>query len=158
MAISEAHLLENRFLETRAAQLAAVVLTRHRHVSVEIEPGGNGRGLDLLVSLLDGEQETDWLLGIEVQAVRPQTQPRTKEQALRQTSRLRHPVPTHCRFPVCLFVFTMDDDRGYWRWIQQPGPHGPGLTLTEDTALQPLTDEAVAGLLTAVRDWYRQDR
>ena len=158
MAISEAHILDNRFLETRAAQLAAVVLTRHRHVSVEIEPSGNGRGLDLLVSLLHEGQDADWLLGVEVQAVRPQTQPRTKQQALKQTSRLRHAVPAHCRFPVCLFVFTMDDDHGYWRWIQQPAPSGQGLAFNEDTTLQPLTDDAVTGLLSTVRDWYRQNR
>lgn len=155
MAISEAHVLENRFLETRAAQLAAVVLTRHRDVSVEIEPGGAERGLDLLVSLLDGGQEAGRLLGVEVQAVRPQVHPRTKEQALRQTSRLRHVVSAHCRFPVCLFVFTMDDDQGYWRWIQRPGARGQELIADEASPLRPLTDAAVADLLVATRDWYR---
>ncbi len=157
MAISEAHILEDRFLETRAAQLAAVVLTRHRDVSVEIEPGGAGRGLDLLVSLLDGGREVGRLLGVEVQAVRPQVRPRTKEQALRQTSRQRHAVPSHCRFPVCLFVFTMDDDQGHWRWIQRPGARGPELIADEDSPLRPLTDAAVAGLLDAARDWHRQN-
>jgi len=23
-------------------------------------------------------------------------------------------------YPVCQFVFTMDDDQGYWKWIKEP--------------------------------------
>jgi hypothetical protein len=156
MATSELTILDDRFLETRAAQLAAVLLTRHRDVSVEIEPVGTGRGLDLLVSLLEGGRDLGRLLGVEVQAVRPRARPRSLEQALRETNRLRHIVPPQIQFPVCLFVFTMDDDHGYWRWLRAPGERSQELTTSRDSALCPLTDAAAAGLLAAARDWYGQ--
>ncbi len=154
MAISEVHIPGTRYLETRAAQLAAVILTRQPEVSVAIEAIPNLYGLDLLVSLLDHGKDHGQRLGIEIKAVHPQVQRQTVLQTWADEVHTRRSPSKDIPFPVCRFVFTMNDDQGYWCWVWEPDVTRQRLIPATDLSLQPLTNEAVVQILSIVRDWY----
>lgn len=142
---------EDRFFETRAVQLAIVHLTRRPDVRVTQEPHEDG--VDLLVSLLKNGKNVGRLLAVEVKAATSETMiPGAYGKDWRPDA-----ILNSYYFPLCLFVFSMDHDRGYWRWVRKPELHAPGrrhLVSVEDGPLEPLTDAAMNRMLDAVRDWY----
>ena len=106
MAVSEANIPSKRFLHMRAAQLAAIVLTRQPEVSVEIEDAPNLYALDLIVSLLNDGQDHGRRLGIEIEAVRPNMRLQTvlgdigECIAYRPFTLKRYSVPD---LPICVY-------------------------------------------------------
>lgn len=138
------------FLALRARQLAALWLTRRHEVVVESEPPGFR--LDLLASVLEDDRESGRVFGVETQAVDAASDSGGEIATTAQT-RL-----SHAPFPVCLFVFTMHDDVGRWRWLREPvlTPNDKrSLAAVPEGPLLPLTDEAVSSLIAQVRGWYR---
>ena len=48
----------------------------------------------------------------------------------------------------------MDDDQGFWGWVWEPDATRQRLVPATDLTLQPLTNEAIAEILSTVRAWY----
>lgn len=154
MAVALEHLLE-----TRAVQLAVVHLTRRRDVSVTQEPRETRElrtmRTDLLVSLLEEGQDVGQFLAVEVKAA---ASDEDVLKASRKLSRQGRSV-TYFPFPICLFVFSMETDQGYWRWVRQPelNPEDKShLFSVTDVKLSLLTKEALNQILASVREWYQQ--
>jgi hypothetical protein len=64
---------------------------------------------------------------------------------------------TDAPFPVCVFLYTMSDDRGYYRWVNEPvlRPRGkPTLRKPSVSEWNPLNDDELAHIVKAVDSWY----
>lgn len=151
MTITENRLSDHALSTFRAVQLAIVHLTRRDDVAVIQEP--QDYGVDLLVSLQEDGRNVGRLLAVQVKAVR----------STMSLSRVGHdsgPADASFsafRFPLCLFVFSMEDDQGYWRWLRRPVSDASAnrrLTTEQDETLHRLTDQTIDQILNAIRDWY----
>ena len=138
-------------LRRRAGALAIVILTRRDDVG--IERNAFGYGPDLLVSLRKDGAFTGRQFGIELktrmQGARP---PRVDRASLRRERERYRDLP----FPVCSFLFFMEDDGGYWRWIVEPRVEDGAARLEVGSRLtfEELTDAAVDRLVREVNAWY----
>lgn len=149
---------ENWYLEERAEQLAIVYLSRRDDLVINRQKGAD-YGLDLLVSLTSNREYTGRMFGVVVQALKSyQDSGRitTFPAEIRfdpRESRIHNDLP----FPLCLFVFVMESDAGYYRWIKRPayGLDGrPQLLLEQTGSLKKLDDKAIDRIISEVSVWY----
>jgi len=156
------------FLE-RAEALATLFLTRRN--DVEIIPSGRyGRdaSYDLLVRIATAHTATDTTFGVEVKGVRSIKRRGKNAFVVNYTrSELRD-----TGLPSCIFLFAVDDEQGYYRWLFEPviSLHDTaelhfGMTITHDDLAQrerivardefaPLTDRAIDTIVEQVKHWY----
>ncbi len=139
------------YLTKRAEALAVVHLTRRDDLRV----GRNvfDHGPDLLVSVVRDGAMTGRQFGVSLKARVTGARPPRVERASLQRERERYrDVP----FPVCLFMFFMEDDAGFFRWIVEPTMHGGEARLERGTRLsfEPLTTEALGRIVDDVNAWY----
>lgn len=135
------------FLTIRAQQLAILHLTRRNDLAVYRRQDSHGRN-DLFVSLSPGGKITSRDF-----AVLPQGRSSPTDLSQANTSAYRD-----APYPVCLFSFTMEDDRGYWQWIREPvlDTSEGRLRSNVGAELMPLTDQAVDDIILAVNHWYEE--
>ncbi|HEX8905953.1 MAG TPA: hypothetical protein VF771_13975, partial [Longimicrobiaceae bacterium] len=60
-------------------------------------------------------------------------------------------------FPFCVFVFTMDDDRGYYSWLKEPvlgGKRSAALRPANHERWGVLDSKAIAEIVRSVESWY----
>src|SRR6266498_4810286 len=135
------------YVAERAEVLAKVFLTRRG--DVRVTSAASDRGFDLQVELLKDGAPTGRVFGVEIKA---QVESRTdKEIRLRPQVRLNAEV-----FPVCLFFFTMEDDRGYWDWLSMPvltSDERPRLEKPRVVDLRPLTTASIDEVVDSVNRW-----
>lgn len=142
-----------RFIAERAENLAVVCLTRRDDLLVS-RTSTSDSGLGLLVTVRRDGVPTGRVFGVETKA---------RMEALREPGAARvRPTAAESRrfqdiaFPVCVFLFTMGDDQGYYRWLQEPviGPNRqPALRMT-DNGWTALDNGALARIVEAVDAWY----
>lgn len=144
---------EDRFFETRATQLAIVHLTRRADVQVTREVRDDyNKVIDLLVSLLEDGHNVGCLLAVEVKAAMSEKEIQGSQKQWGQDNALNS-----YRLPLCLFVFSMDNDRGFWQWVRKPNMDGDekrSLVSNDDRGFKPLTNEALDEILSSIRAWY----
>lgn len=143
----------DRFIGERAENLAIVHLTRRSDLLVG-RTSTRGEGLDLLVTIRKDGAATGRLLGVQVKG-RAEATGRGKVPRVRLTPAEARRVQG-VAFPVCAFLFTMEEDDGYYRWVREPvvgSNRQPGLTAA-DAGWAPLTDEALGRIVSAVDAWY----
>src|SRR5438132_382010 len=134
------------YLEERAEQLAIVYLSRRDDLVITKQRAGSDDGIDLLVNLLKTGTNTGRVFGVEVKALRSnrQIQPASKREAVRiNLSKVR--VPRDIPFPLCLFVFIMETDEGYYRWVKKPVyglSRKPQLLLNDENTFRKLSTES----------------
>ncbi len=57
--------------------------------------------------------------------------------------------------PVCLLVFTLQNDKGYFAWIKEPiGSNLVLRSINESVKLQELTTDKLADAVSKVQSWY----
>lgn len=69
--------------------------------------------------------------------------------------------PSHELLPLVAFVFTMDDDRGYYGWILEPRvtpPQGLVRRRTSEICWRELDEGGIHEIVTAVNAWYDAQR
>jgi hypothetical protein len=141
------------FADKRARALTMMVLTRHE--KLHIEEVHEGVGLDYIVRFHTEGKEGLREFGVALHAVRTAM---AKEQAdrllrpsLRQLKRYG-PFP----HPVCLFVFTMEDDGAWYTWAAEPAIDDgqPVLRWDGDVDCEPLDKRALNGIIGRVDEWY----
>lgn len=157
------------YIAERAEALATVFLTRRGDLEV-IPSGRYGRdaSYDLLVRIATAHTATDTTFGVEVKGVRS-VKRRGKNAFLVNYTR-RELRDTG--LPICLFLFAVDDEQGYYRWLFEPviSSHDKaelhiGMTITHDDPAQherivardefaPLTDHAIDTIVEQVKHWY----
>ncbi|MGK7927947.1 MAG: hypothetical protein AB4290_22365 [Spirulina sp.] len=57
-------------------------------------------------------------------------------------------------FPACVFFFTMDDDRGYYKWLKYPLSTHQKRDRIESDRWYPLDENALAQIIDAIAAWY----
>src|SRR5215207_1319589 len=139
------------YLTKRAEALAVVHLTRRDDLRVERNVFDHGP--ELLVSIIRDGVLTGRQFGVALKArVSGARPPRMDKPSLHRARERYRDVP----FPVCLFLFFMEDDAGFFRWIVEPEVHAGEARLERDTQLSfdPLTDAALGRIVDGVNAWY----
>ena len=115
-------------------------------------------GMNYLVSILANGHVTSRMFGVVLKAAARTTvlQPRNGE--YRIPIDIQDPsIYTSSPFPICLLYFTMQDDRGYWRWLMEPVIDNPipgQLKLNTNPAMKALTNEQLDSIVEALNKWY----
>ncbi|MDQ2688370.1 MAG: DUF4365 domain-containing protein [Armatimonadota bacterium] len=140
------------YMGERAQNLAILALTDHSDVSVIPRSDAN-IGVSILANIRESGESVGRLFGVDVRAMLSGDL-RALNLSLDKNSQLHYrDVP----FPVCLFLFTVDNGWGYWGWIHQPafGADGTPLLLrNEGIALKELDSAEVNNIVHAVTHWY----
>ena len=142
----------NYFIAERAEHLAIVHLTRSPNLAIKHLKGADS-GLDLLVTILQDQLPTGRMFGVQVKGYdRTFENIQQLSSVLGETEKI---YPQELPFPVCLFVFTMDDDKGYYQWLNY-------LNNSSTTALnfqwRSLDASSVEQILKEVNAWYEAKR
>jgi Domain of unknown function (DUF4365) len=136
------------FIDKRAEDLAIMHLTRHSDVRIERCP--EDVGLDLLVKIVQNQQPTGRLFGLQVSG-------QDRAIATLKELTLASPLPdiddvNDLPFPVCELLFTMEDDRGYYRWIKSPRLQSSRSALEQTWAILDRTQ--LERIFIDVNAWY----
>lgn len=141
------------FFERRAESLAIVYLTRRDDLVVNrvVSPSG---AADFLVEVMREGESTGRVFGVRVRAF---------EHAVERADELMVPLGgaaaavSDAPMPYCAFVFTMQDDRGYFSWLKEPATtsrSGPGLKAVREARWRKLDDGGMDRLVASVNAWY----
>lgn len=99
------------YIDQRAEQVAFVYLSRRDDLLIHRQT--NDFLIDYLVTITDNGNYTGKLFGVQVKA---QLSIHPKQRGSLVTLELDLPlIPEEIPFPLCLFVFSMDTDVGYYR-------------------------------------------
>ncbi|HAJ58467.1 MAG TPA: hypothetical protein DCP31_03695, partial [Cyanobacteria bacterium UBA8543] len=102
------------FINERAKHLAVVYLTRRQDLVTERMTADYG--FDILVTILRDKLPTGRVFGVQVKG-QDKAFKDIQELSLSFTGKETNYF-LDLPFPVCVFLFTMEDDRGYYRWIR----------------------------------------
>ena len=147
------------YMGLRAESLLMVHLTRRDDLVVRVTRSDD-TGLDCLVTITRDHRDTGRVFGVILKAsrsLRPSVVP--GDAGYKLPVKLRpETIPKDVPFPLCLIVFSMDDDQGYYRWIKRPilNPSGQAnLRLHEDERFAKLDSDAIDTIVQEVVDWYQ---
>jgi hypothetical protein len=142
------------FFAARAENLAFVHLTRRTDLVVNRVASPDG-SVDFLVTVRRGGVPTGRMFGVQVNA---------REGSVARAADLEafiEPVQTgsvaDATIPFCVFVFTMSDDRGYFRWLKEPAVGArrkPVLRAEGGIGWSDLDRDALDRIVDAVDAWY----
>lgn len=134
------------FLAQRAESLAYVHLSRLPNLHVHRQHGSD-LGLDYLVEITRNGEPTGRFFAVEVKGTNSE-----RARLPKQVWALSHPeIP----MPVCLLVFTLQNDKGYFAWIKEPiGSNLVLRSINESVKLQELTTDKLADAVSKVQSWY----
>lgn len=144
-------------LEQRALQLAILHLSRRDDLL--ISPSKDAYGIDLLISLLLGGKSKGRVFGIMVKAGRFVS---VKTVGVEQ-NQFKLPInvpalPEDLPFPLALFVFNMEDDEGYFRWLLAPlgtiATSTDRLSVSQEQTFTRVSPATVDQIISQVNHWY----
>jgi hypothetical protein len=143
------------YIGERAEALARVQLTRRKDLRVYQEL--NHTGVDFLVEISKDARNTRRVFGIQikgqVEAINETTQQKT-EISDTYTNQMNTDV---FPFPICVFFFTMEDDRGYYTWLTEPiitQDGQPKLRVNAGEQAYPLMSLELSAIIEQVNTWY----
>src|SRR5262249_6590968 len=146
------------FIGERAEQLAFVYLSRRNDLIIKREEQ-HDFGIDLIVSITRDGKYTGRILGVIVKG-KKSIQDVTKGPINAEQVRLntgKTVIPKDLPFPLCMFVFFMKDDAGYYRWVKEPVRNEEGkaeLILNQENVFEKLTDKAIDQIIEKTNDYY----
>jgi hypothetical protein len=145
-------------LHLRTRALATMYLTRRDDLSLRFDE--NGSGLDLVVDIIAAKAHGDHrgrrMFGVQLNGARA---PLSLEQAQKQLNSAfkgKKRVPK-LPFPLCLFLFTMADDTGYFTWLIEPAIRNGSAKLRTVGAGRParvIDNAALNEIVECVNSWY----
>ena len=147
------------YLEKRAAQLAFVYLSRRNDLIVTEQSPSVDYGIDYLVSLAKDGEYTGRFFGVEVKARKSKSHIRRSASGEGEAhiNIKEIYIPRDIPFPVCLFVFIMETDEGYFKWLKKPvyGEQSyPQLLLDNSKLFRKLENEVLDDIVADVNKWY----
>ena len=147
------------YLGARAEQLAILYLSRRDDLIITRSEADYG--IDFLVSICKDNKLIGRVFGVQIKAImslKPLCQGSFDSNEIKlnvgKTFVLKD-IP----FPLCLFVFAMDNDEGYYRWIKKPvldSEEHPKLLFNEANLFKKLTKEALDNIVAQVNLWYEK--
>lgn len=147
------------YLGKRAEQLAFVYLSRREDVMITEQSQSSDYGVDYLVTLINNGEYTGRMFGVEVKALKSTTQVQriAPDGSEAQINIKNVFVPKDIPFPLCLFVFIMETDEGYFRWLKKPvydGQSHPLLRLNQSKLFRRLSSKTLDDVIIEVNNWY----
>lgn len=149
----------NWYVGLRAEALAKVYLTRRDDLIISEQQQGAGT-LDFLLKITQDGKYSGRMFGIEVKAtasssdlIQEQEFFKVKNKKYNFNISFFKDLP----FPMCLFFFTVDNDKGYYKWILEPiikDHNNVALKINENEELTLLNDEEIDNIITIVNSWY----
>lgn len=144
------------YLEERAESLALMYLTRRKDLIVQRQE--TDYGLDFLITIGKGQAPTGRIFGLEVKAALSlgevkKDEPEIPNRFTKHERSLYGELP----FPVCLFFFTMENDKAYYRWIKEPvveTDKAPKLEIPKAKVLKSLGTAELNKIVSKVNRWY----
>lgn len=144
------------YIGLRSEALAVVYLTRRDDLIVSQQKQG---GLDFSVTITKNGNYTGRIFGVQVKATVSSSELiqdddifKLKNQEYNNLKNFRD-LP----FPVCLFFFTLDNDKGYYRWILEPiikEGNNMSLKFNENEELKNLNDQEIDNIIAMINSWY----
>ncbi len=139
----------------RSRAPAMILLTSRDDLRV-VEPKPVDAGIHFLVEIDKSPQAALRTFGVVWKARIP---PATDAQANQALQPILQNLAIVCEytFPVCLFYFTMQDDKARYTWVAEPvvGSDGrPDLVIHRDARCSPLDSDAINGIVGRVEEWY----
>lgn len=142
------------FVAERARALAMIHLTRRDDLIVT--KADQGSGLEFIVSITREEGEPSLRrFGVFLRGTKgPLTEARL-DAVLRPAMRSLFGMGEF-PYPVCLFHFSMDDDKGHYTWVAEPSvtDEGPRLLMHQAPHCRKLDRAALDGIVDKVDRWY----
>lgn len=146
------------YIGLRSEALAVVYLTGRDDLIVSQQKQGQGV-LDFSVTITKDGNYTGRIFGVQVKATVSSSELiehddmfKLKNQEYNKLKNFRD-LP----FPVCLFFFTLDNDKGYYRWILEPiikEGNNVALKFNENQELKNLNDQEINNIIAMVNNWY----
>lgn len=143
------------YIDQRAEQLAFVYLSRCDDLLINRQT--NDFLIDYLVTITDNGNYTGKLFGVQVKAqlaIRPE-----RRGAAFVIDLAPSLIPEEIPFPLCLFVFSMDTDSGYYRWLKEPKLDEVGsaaLVINRTNTFRELTRVALDQIVDQINLWYER--
>jgi hypothetical protein len=139
------------FVTERVTALATVLLTRRKDIAVH--QMNRDSGYDLLVELKD--QPWERRFAVVLRGAKAAVDEAHANKVLRPFVKgfLRRGQRV---LPVCLFFFTMEDDKGYYTWLIEPVQKDNRFTLQrkEEPDAKLLNSASLDQILERVNKWY----
>jgi hypothetical protein len=136
------------YLDTRAEYLAIIHLSRRDDLVITKQPEADNYGFDILVSICNNKRPTGRVFGIQLKAVMS-LKPFFEDQRANEIQlNLTTFKPKDIPFPLYLFVFTMENDDGYYQRINQAFRH------RQNNLFKTLTREELDNIVEEVNLWY----
>ena len=143
------------FIAERAKHLAFVHLTRCEDLRVKRLTAADTE-MDMLVTLQQYSLPTSRFFGVQAKArdVKLASSPCWTRQEIHRLK--------ETPFPLYLFLFFMDDDRGYYQWLNDPDA-SPDRTLclpqgTQLNGWHPLAKDSINQIADEANAWYDAKR
>jgi hypothetical protein len=146
------------YIEKRAESLAIVYLTRRDDLIISQPP--QNQGLDFLITITKDGVSTGRLFGIEVKATNSTSRLSKHNDIFKLDKQTVYGLLQTFKdlpFPVCLFFFILENDRGYYKWILEPQINEQkqvSLHFNENDELKELNDKEIANIISIVNSWY----
>lgn len=143
-------------LGQRAERLAIIHLSRRDDLNVT--QSQDEYGIDLLVNLIKAGKTTGRVFGVLVKATRSlpiKGAGSEGEQIKLQISSSK--IPEDLPFPLALFVFNMEDDQGYFRWLLSPvltSANVSRLSVNHDSTFTRISTTTIDQIVAQVNQWY----
>ncbi len=139
----------------RARALSMILLTSREDLRI-IEPKSDNAVIHFLVEIDKPARPALRTFGVVWEAqIAPATDVQANQALKPRLQELAGAI--EFTFPVCLFFFTMQDDKARYTWIAEPvvGADGrPDLLIRLDAHCSPLDREAINTVVDRVEAWY----
>jgi hypothetical protein len=148
--------LLDRFIEDRTRSLASVYLTRRDDLLVVEAP--RGAGVDLHAIIRTGQGRPERRFGIVLEGRKADLTAARANASVQST--LDMLGRREFAYPVALFLFRMENDRGFFTWVVEPliTEQGPLLYPHATASFADLDTNAVNQIVAAVNAWYDAGR
>lgn len=142
------------FVGERTLALAMVTLTRRDDLVVMNAPQGVGLKFIVYITKEKGERSVRQF-GVFLRGTKSPVTVSHLDKVLRPTMHSFLGIGQF-PYPVCLFHFTMDDDKGYYTWVAEPTvtDEGPRLLMHESAHCRRLDRRALDEIVGKVDRWY----
>ena len=144
-------------MEQRAESLAVMYLTRRDDLIVSKQKKDKDYILDFLVTITKASVNSGRLLGVEVKTTALTIKSIEHDDIVEiKLKNSQIDFFAELPFPVCLFLFTPENDYGYYQWILQPvvTQHNSKLHFERSNKFKKLTDEEINKIIDIVNIWY----
>jgi hypothetical protein len=142
-----------RFLADQVRALATIILTRRGDLTV-VETKKD-TGLDFHVTIEREDKPMRLMFGVLLRGVFSSVTPAAANKVLGPTMGQFRGMRKFT-YPVCLFFFSVRDERPFFSWLAEPVVSGgaPKLLHHDRASCEPLTDELLGQVVERIVAWY----